>query len=137
MKISTYGRFALRMMVDIAEHDGPVTLKDIAARQGLSKKYLEQIALRLSQAGYFTTSRGHHGGFSLAKPADQITVLEVLQTVESSMAVVECLETMPNECPRCADCKTLPLWTGLKTVIEEYLGSITLQDLVDGKVPQQ
>ena len=137
MKISTKGRYALRMMADIAEHqkDGYVTLKDVALRQGISKKYLEQIALHISQAGMLRAVRGYQGGYMLARPAGEYSVHSILQVVEGSMVPVTCLQQSPNTCERQAACRTLPLWQGLDQLIRNYLGSITLQDVVDGRIP--
>ena len=139
MKISTKGRYALRMMVDIAEHqkDGYVTLKDVALRQGISKKYLEQIALHISQAGMLRAVRGYQGGYMLARPATEYSVDSILQVVEGSMAPVSCLEQYPNACERCEICKTLPVWQGLQNLINDYLKGITLEDIVEGRVPVQ
>ena len=136
MKISTKGRYALRMMVDIAENqmNGYVTLKDVALRQGISKQYLEQIALHLSQAGMLRAVRGYQGGYMLSKPAAEYTVNAILQAVEGSMAPVSCLEEAPNSCDRCEQCKTLKVWTGLQKLIADYLNGITLQDVIEGKV---
>lgn len=136
VKISTKGRYALRMMVDIAEHqkDGYVTLKDVALRQDISKKYLEQIALHLSQAGMLRAVRGYQGGYMLTKPADKYSVFSVLQVVEGSMAPVTCLEQQPNNCPRSDNCKTLAVWQGLQQLITDYLGGITLEDVIEGRV---
>lgn len=136
MKISTKGRYALRMMVDIAENqiNGYVTLKDVALRQGISKKYLEQIALHLSQAGMLRAVRGYQGGYMLSKSAAEYTVNAILQAVEGSMAPVSCLEEAPNSCDRCEQCKTLKVWTGLQKLIADYLNGITLQDVIEGKV---
>ena len=134
MKISTKGRYALRMMVDIAEHqkDGYVTLKDVALHQGISKKYLEQIALRLSQAGMLQAVRGFQGGYMLVKPPKEYVVGQILEIVEGSLAPVACLEQLPSQCPQAASCKTLPLWLGLDRVVAEYLNGITLEDLIRG-----
>ena len=136
MKISTKGRYALRMMVDIAEHqkDGYVTLKDVALRQDISKKYLEQIALHLSQAGMLRAIRGYQGGYMLTKPACAYTVNDILQIVEGSMSPVSCLEQVPNNCDRCAACKTLVVWEGLQKLITDYLTGITLEDVIERKV---
>ena len=136
MKISTKGRYALRMLLDMAQHqqEGYVTLKDIAQRQAISKKYLEQIALILGQAGILHGVRGHQGGYRLVgKPADY-TALEVLQAMEGSLAPVACLDQGDNLCSRRGECLTLPLWEGLDAVISNYLSGITLQDVLDGKV---
>ena len=132
MKISTKGRYALRMMLDIAaqQGDGFVTLKEIAARQEISKKYLEQIALQLTQAGLLHAARGHRGGYRLAKVPGDYTVLQILLVTEGSLAPVACLEQTPNVCPRRAQCPTLPLWEGLERLVQNYLSGVTLQDLM-------
>ena len=137
MKISTKGRYALRMMADIAENqkDGYVALKDIAARQEVSKKYLEQIALHLSQCSMLRAVRGYQGGYMLARPASDYTVQQILAAVEGSLAPVSCLESPENLCPRLGMCRTLPLWVGLDRLIDGYLSGITLQDVLDGNVP--
>ena len=134
MKISTKGRYALRMMLDIAQNQstGFVTLKDIAQRQEISKKYLEQIALQLSQANVLRAVRGHQGGYRLIREPAEYTALEVLRIAEGSLAPVACMDQEPNLCERRDKCLTLPLWTGLDKIIEDYLGNITLQDLLDG-----
>ena len=131
--ISTRGRYALRMMLDLAEYQGAgyVALKDIAGRQEISKKYLEQIIPVLNRAGLLQTVRGYLGGYRLAKTADQYTVGEIMRATEGSMAPVACLETRPNQCHRCHECVTLPIWEGLETVVNEYLDGITLQDILD------
>lgn len=133
MIVSTRGRYALRMMLDLAEYqgDGYVALKDIAQRQEISKKYLEQIIPVLNRAGLLLTVRGYQGGYRLSKPASMYTVGEILRTTESSLAPVACLEAASNACPRAANCPTLPLWEGLGKVVNEYLDSISLQDLLD------
>ena len=134
MKISTKGRYALRMMLDIAEHqsDGFVALKDVARRQGISKKYLEQIALQLSQAGILHAVRGHQGGYRLTREPAGYSALDVLRIAEGSLAPVTCLTENPNSCERSSYCRTLPLWRGLERVVEDYLGGVSLQDLLDG-----
>ena len=133
MKISTKGRYALRMMLDIAAHqaDGFVTLKDIALRQAISKKYLEQIALQLTQAGLLHAVRGHQGGYRLTREPADYTVLQVLNVTEGSLAPVACLDSQPNPCQRCGFCLTLPVWQGLEQVVAQYLSSITLQNLLE------
>ena len=131
MKISTRGRYAVRMLADIAEHEpGYVSLSSVANRQGISKKYLEQIAMNLQRVGMLAGARGYKGGYKLARDAQSITVLDILNSVEGSMAVVECLEDSENRCERCRECKTLPIWTGLKERVEAYLGGITHKDVV-------
>ena len=139
MKISTKGRYALRMMLDIAQHqeDGFVTLKDIAQRQAISKKYLEQIALQLTQGGFLTAVRGQQGGYRLVHAPREYTVLRILQVTEGSLAPVACLAQTPNPCQRCGDCLTLPLWQGLDQLVQDYLSRITLQDVLDGSFPKE
>lgn len=131
--ITTRGRYALRMMLDLAEYQGTghVALKDVAKRQEISKKYLEQIIPVLNRAGLLQTIRGYMGGYRLTKAADQYTVGEILRVTEGSMAPVACLETKPNPCHRCNECATLPVWEGLDKVVNEYLDGITLQDILD------
>lgn len=133
MKISTKGRYALRMMLDMVRHqkDGPVALKDIAERQHVSKKYLEQIALILSQEGMLQGTRGHQGGYRLIAEPKDCTVYDILAVVEGSMHPVACLDQTPNSCERCKTCDTLYVWEGLDEVIQRYLRSITLQDMLD------
>lgn len=133
MKISTKGRYALRMMTDLAEHQGEgfVALKDIAARQGISKKYLEQIIPILNRSDFLQANRGSQGGYRLAKAPKDYTVKDVLELTEGSLSPVACLDTTPVGCERSETCVTLPLWKGLAEVIENYLDSVTLQDLLE------
>ena len=132
MMISTRGRYALRMMLDLAEHsdEGYVALKDIALRQDISKKYLEQIIPVLNRSGLLQTSRGFQGGYRLIKKPSEYTVLEILTATEGSLAPVSCLEGEENNCLRKGECLTLPVWQGLKDAVENYLGSITLEDVL-------
>lgn len=133
MKISTKGRYAVRMLLDLAEHggDGYVALKDIAKRQEISKKYLEQIVAILNKSDILKTSRGFQGGYKLAQTPDKYTVGMILRLTEGSLAPVSCLEQEPNQCERCAECPTLFVWEGLNKLISEYLDGITLQDILD------
>ncbi len=133
MKISTKGRYALRMLLDLAEHknNGFIALKDIAARQGISKKYLEQIVPLLNKSDFLLVNRGFQGGYMLAKSPEKYTVGDILRITEGSLAPVACLEQSPVQCERSADCPTLPIWQGLERVINEYLDNITLQDILD------
>ncbi len=133
MKISTKGRYALRMLLDLAQHqeNGYIALKDIAKRQGISKKYLEQIIPILNKSDVLTANRGYQGGYRLAKAPSKYTVGEILRLTEGSLSPVACLDHDPIECDRCDDCMTLPVWKGLDKVINEYLDSITLQDIID------
>nr|WP_315104122.1 Rrf2 family transcriptional regulator [uncultured Catonella sp.] len=133
MKISTKGRYALRLIVDLAEHreNGFIALKDIAKRQNVSKKYLEQIVPLLNGAGLLTTNRGNHGGYKLSKEPAEYTVGEVLRTTEVSMVPVGCLDSDVNHCERYEHCQTLFVWEGLYKTINEFLDSITIQDIID------
>lgn len=133
MKISTKGRYALRMLLDLAERDGSgfVALKEIAQRQNISKKYLEQIIPVFNKSDILQTNRGFQGGYKLAKSPDKYTVGEILRLTEGSLSPVACLDQDPNECERSGECATLPVWQGLSHVINEYLDGITLQDILD------
>ena len=124
----------MRLLLDLAEHknDGFIALKTIAERQGISKKYLEQLIPLLNQPDILRTTRGYKGGYMLAKSPDQYTVGQILKITEKSLCPVSCLEDDPNKCERVSQCKTLPMWKGLKQVIDDYLGSITLKMLLDG-----
>ncbi|MDO4862747.1 MAG: Rrf2 family transcriptional regulator [Ruminococcus sp.] len=136
MKISTKGRYALRMLIDLASHrdEGFISLKDIAERQGISKKYLEQIVPMLNKDGILRTNRGNRGGYQLAKPPAEITVGDILRSTEGNLAPVSCLEFAPNECPRREDCSTLYIWEGLYKVVTDYLNTISLQDVIDRSI---
>lgn len=133
MKISTKGRYALRMLIDLASHHDEVfvSLKDIAERQDISKKYLEQIVPMLNKDGILRTNRGNRGGYQLAKKPSEISVGTILRSTEGNLAPVTCLEFEPNECPRKEECATLYIWEGLYKVVNEYLDGITLQDIID------
>ena len=132
MMISTHGRYALRFLVDLAENqrDGYVTLKEIAERQEISEKYLESIAKKLVQAKLLTGVRGKGGGYRLARSPEDISVLEVLERMEGTLAPVACLEQDSEPCRRMARCRTLPLWKGLNDVVRSYLSGYTLQSLI-------
>ena len=133
MKISTKGRYALRMLIDLASNseDGFISLKDIAERQGISKKYLEQIVPMLNKSGILRTNRGNKGGYMLAKAPNELTVGDVLRSTEGYLAPVACLEYEPNNCPRKDECATLYIWEGLYKVVNDYLNNITIQDIID------
>ena len=133
MKISTKGRYALRLMVDLAEHrdSGFIALKDVAKRQNISKKYLEQIVPVLNGAGLLATNRGNRGGYRLAKEPKEYTVGDILRITEGSIAPVSCLDSEINLCERKNFCQTLYVWEGLYKVVNEYLDGITVQDIVD------
>ena len=133
MKISTKGRYALRMLLELALHqeDGFIALKDIAESQSISKKYLEQIVPLLSRAGLLKTNRGYQGGYMLDKHPDAYTVGEILRVIEGNLAPIPCLEHPENACARAEQCMTLYVWEGLYKTINEYVDGITLQDIMD------
>ena len=131
MMISTRGRYALRVMLDLAmdETGSYVPLDRIARREGISEKYLEGILAVLSRAGLVQALRGKGGGYKLSRKPEDYPIGEILRLTEKSLAPVTCLEEGMN-CPQAADCPTLPLWQGLDRVIEEYLMGRTLADLL-------
>ena len=131
MLVSSKGRYALRVMVDLAEHqaDGYIPLKTIADRQEISEKYLESIVILLVRARMLDGVRGKGGGYKLTKAPDQYTVGSILRLTEKSLAPVSCLEE-GAACSRAAECRMLPLWQGLDRVISDYLDHITIGDLM-------
>lgn len=133
MKISTKGRYALRMMIDIAQHqdEGKISLKDIAKRQEISMKYLEQIVSPLIHAGLIRSTRGAQGGYSLLRYPSDYSALEIIEAVEGKMAVVSCLETPTNTCPRYTSCSTIHMYEGLNKAIRDYLENFSLQDFLE------
>ena len=137
MMISTKGRYALRVMIDIAEHqhDGYIPLKELAARQEISEKYLEASVKRQVKARFLPGLRRKSGGSRLPKPPDEDTVGSSLRLSEGSRAPVACLEQNPVECRRMAECRTLPIWRKLNTRINDYFDGITLADLVNTSQP--
>ena len=132
MMVSTRGRYALRVLVDLAEQDSDryITLQEIAERQEISEKYLESIVRELVKAGFLDGLRGKGGGYRLGKSPEEIGVLDVLKLTEGSLAPVACLEDGAKPCSRAGSCRTLPLWEGLNKVVREYLGHYPVQDLV-------
>ena len=136
MMISTRGRYALRILVDLAENqnEGYITLKEAAERQEVSEKYLESIVKDLVKGQFVEGVRGKGGGYRLARPADEINVLEVLRSADGTISPVACLEEGSAPCSRASVCKTLPLWKGLDRVVSEYLSGYTIRDLAEEKV---
>ncbi len=132
MKISTKGRYALRIMLDLAMNskDGLVPLKDVALRQGITLKYMEQVIHPLSQAGYLVSLRGQNGGYRLAKDPSEYRVGDILRVVEGPLAPTACLAAEQNECPRASVCPTLDFWKGLDSAVNSYVDSYTLADLL-------
>ncbi len=132
MKISTKGRYALRLMIDLAENDKDkfVSLKDIAERQEISVKYLEQIVTVLCKIGFLKSLRGSQGGYKLAKAPEEFKIGDILRITEGDLAPVACLEDEKNECPRYSKCKTIDFWQGLYYTVNKYVNSVTLADLI-------
>ena len=132
MMISSKGRYALRVMIDLAEHadEGYIPLQTIAARQGISEKYLESILAVLSKARLLDAVRGKGGGYRLRKSPDQYGVREILSLLEGPLVPVACLGPGDQSCDRMTSCRTLPLWQGLEQVIQEYLDKYTIADLM-------
>ena len=130
--ISTKARYALRVMIDLAERQekGYIPLKDIAKRQGISEKYLEQIVAQLSRANFVKSIRGAQGGYRLVKAPENYTVGMILRLIEGNLSSVSCLEDNPNKCQRCNNCVTLEVWQQINDAVDSVIDNITLQDLV-------
>ncbi len=136
MKISTKGRYAVRVMLDLAQQgtENYIPLMDIAKRQGISEKYLESIVAVLSKNDFLQSLRGKGGGYKLLRSPEQYTVGSILKLVEGSFAPVACLEKKPNRCERVAECPTIKMWEGLEKMIDDYFEGITIADLMkEGK----
>ena len=133
MKFSTKSRYALRLMAELARYapGTTVSLKEISERQNLSLKYLEQIVPLLNKSNLLRTNRGYQGGYRLAKDPGDYTVGEILRITEGDLAPVACLQSGEVDCPRAEQCLTISVWEGLYHVINRYLDSITLQDILD------
>ncbi len=132
MLISTRGRYALRVLIDLAEYeeDGYTPLKDIAGRQDISQKYMESIMTMLSKNKLVEGVHGKGGGYRLNRSPKDYSVGEILRITEGTLAPVACLERDAQPCPRAADCRTLPLWDKLNDMITGYLDSVSLADLM-------
>lgn len=133
MKISTRGRYALRVMIDLAQCDNSkyISLKEISKRQEISMKYLEMIAAVLNKAGFVLSLRGKSGGYKLAGKPDEYTVGSILRLTEGSLAPVACLDCKINTCSRADNCITLPMWKDLHKLVNNYLDGITITDLIN------
>ena len=138
MMISTKGRYALRFLVDLAEHldDGFVPLKEVSMRQEISEKYLEIVVKELVKGGLLAAMRGKGGGYRLNRAPEEYSVKAVLELMEGPLAPVACLEPGQDACPRSNGCRTLPLWQGLDKVISDYLAQFTLASLCGNKDKQ-
>ena len=140
MKISTKGRYAVRVMMDIAEHDGGdefVKANQISARQGISAKYLEQIIAILNKAGYVSSVRGAQGGYKLAQPADTYTVGMILRLTEGSLFPVACMDEEVNSCSRCNNCEPLEVWKQISDAINNVVDNVTIADLLQKKMERE
>ena len=138
MLISTRGRYALRIMLELAQYDQSpyMPLPLIAEKQGISEKYLESIVSLLVKGGLVEGVRGTGGGSRLRRPLQDYSAGEILRLTEGSLAPVSCLEGEENACPRAGQCHTLPMWTKLEGLINSYLDSVTLADLLDAPMDQ-
>ena len=135
MLVSTKGRYALRVMIVLAENsESYAPLKEIAESEGISEKYMESILVMLTKVGILEGLRGKGGGYRLARPADEITVGSVLKVGEGGLSPVSCLTAPNHKCDKTEGCKTRPMWEKLDGVIDEFLESITLADLANGTV---
>jgi len=133
LKVSTKGRYALRMLLDLAKHTdkGFIPLKEIAERQNISKQYLEQIVSLLNTSNILRANRGKQGGYMLAKKPSECTVGQILRITEGSLVPVACLEDEINQCERAGYCNTLSVWQGLNRTVADYLDSVSLQSILD------
>ncbi|MBN7772702.1 RrF2 family transcriptional regulator [Clostridium aminobutyricum] len=133
MKVSTKGRYSLRLLIDLAEHNTGeyIPLKEISERQNISVKYLEQIVNQLGKAGYLNSVRGPQGGYKLSKAPKEYIIGDILRIMEGSFAPISCLQDTKNQCERYNECATISFWEGLYEVIDDYINQFTLQDLVD------
>lgn len=135
MLVSTKGRYALRVMIVLAENGENYTpLKDIAESEGISEKYMESILVRLTKVGILVGLRGKGGGYRLSRPANEITVGSVLKVVEGGLSPVACLTSPIHKCDKTNGCKTRPMWEKLDGIIDGFMESVTLADLVNGTV---
>ena len=137
MMISSKGRYALHVMVDLAQHsdEGLVSLKSIAERQGLSLKYLENIVAVLTHAGLLSGQRGKVGGYRLTRAPEQYPIAEIVSLTEGGLAPVACLHCGSEGCEKADSCQTLPLWKELDKLVTDYLSKVTIADLMNGTVP--
>ena len=135
MQLTTKGRYVIRAMIDMAIHsvNGPVLVKDISERQGISARYLEQLLLAPKIAGLIRSTRGAHGGFTFTRDPSEITLLDIVQIMEGSISPAECADD-PTICPLVDTCVTHDIWVKVKRATDAILESTTLQDLVDQQI---
>jgi len=136
MKISTRGRYALRLMIDLAMASPAefITIKSIAEHQEISEKYLEQIITSLSRSGFVKSARGAQGGYKLSKPAEEYTVGMILRLIEGNLVPVACMEDSPNQCPRSEKCVTLDIWKQIDDAVNNVIDNVTLADLAKNQL---
>ena len=135
MNITSKGRYALRVMLDLAQHpeDGFVSLKTVAERQGISMKYLESIVGSLKKAELLESTRGKEGGYRLSREPAAYTVEEILRSIEDNLAPVSCIKDGSIQCDRAAACLTIPMWKELDEITNAYLKTVSLEDLITGR----
>ena len=135
MNITSKGRYALRVMLDLAQHpeDGFVSLKTVAERQGISMKYLESIVGSLKKAELLDSTRGKEGGYRLSREPAAYTVEEILRSIEDNLAPVSCIKDGSIQCDRAEGCLTLPMWKELDDITNAYLKTVSLEDLITGR----
>ena len=133
MIVSTRGRYALRVLIDLAQHEGNgyIAMKDIAERQEISKKYMEQIMPALTKNGLVEGVHGQRGGYRLTRPPEDYSVGDILRATEGDLAPVACLSCKAEPCSRAAECKTIAMWTRFNEITNEYFDSISIADLVN------
>ncbi len=136
MLISTRGRYAIRIVMELSKRnkDERVSLAELSSCQEISLKYAESIVALLVKANLLDGLRGKNGGYKLNKPASKISVGEILELTEDSLAPVSCLDCKPNQCPKASSCKTLPMWEKLGNLISDYLFSVSIEDLNKGMI---
>lgn len=132
MIVSTRGRYALRVLIDLAEHseEGRIPLKDVAERQQISQKYIESIMTQLSKNGFVDGVHGKGGGYKLTRAPEDYRVGDILRLTEGTLAPVACLEKDAEPCPKKSVCRTIPMWTRLDELVENYLDSVSVRDLM-------
>ena len=135
MNVTSRGRYALRVMLDLAQHrdEGVIPLKTVAERQDISMKYLEAIVGNLKKAELLESTRGKEGGYRLSKPPADYTVEEILHAIEDNLAPVSCIKDGSIQCDRADACQTLPMWKELDEITNAYLNTVTLEDLLTGE----
>ena len=135
MNITSKGRYALRVMLDLAQHrqEGYISLKTIAERQGYSMKYLEMIVGSLKRAGLVASTRGKEGGYRLVRDPEDYTIGEILRCIEDNLAPVACIKAGDICCEHAGECMTVPMWKELDDITNAYLDGVSLQDLLTGK----